>query len=124
MATRGRQLSNPEFVQFTEDVDLSQLNMPPWGMVVKWNDIEVLVFEGPGGLFLTDITAVRDQIEIAPPWEYEPLGALWVWHFPAELAGRLAEVAATTISVGSWTLDNILPILLVIGGLLVYREVR
>lgn len=80
-----RSLSNPEWVQFQKDVDVPGLNLPPWGGVVHWipygdsvtYEIPVLVYQAPGGLFLTDVSAIMNRLNIAPAWEYA--GSSWLW---------------------------------------------
>ena len=88
-----RRLSDVEYVWFFQDVDLAELPIPPWGIVLRWNDKDVLVFESfQGEVFLTDITDIRESIEISPPWEYHPDLEYAVWHLPEETAGVIMEV--------------------------------
>lgn len=119
-----RRLSDPEFVQFTTDVDIPLLGFPPWGGVVKWKGKDVLVFAGPGGLFLTDITAILPSIEIAPPWEYSALDQYWWWHVPEETMARIAEVSDSIINTTSWAFDNKMLLMGLGLGLLAWKVLK
>lgn len=105
-----RPLSNPEYVAFTGDVDVAALNLPPWGGIVKWNGLNVLVFETQpaqtswswpwstpqtfgGDLYLTALPdAFLAQLNIAPPWQYHPEGNFSWWALPQETFTRVNEV--------------------------------
>lgn len=101
-----RPLSDPEWLAFTNELpDVSILNLPPWGGVVQWEGMDVLIYEcqargtlcsEAGDVLLTDISDIRAQIEIAPEWEYNTAADLWVWHVPQEtmqvIGQRLREV--------------------------------
>jgi len=119
-----RSLSDPEFVAFDNDVDVEALDLPPWGGVVQWEGMEVLVFVGPGGLFLTDISDIRPLVEAVPTWEYNPYADLFVWHLPEETAGVIAERMQQVSSAASFTFENLgIIIALTIAGFL-FLELR
>ncbi len=119
-----RPLSNPEYVAFTNAVDIALLNLPPWGGIVKWNNLAVLVYEAPGGLFLTDVTSIMDQIEVAPPWTYHPEVDLPVWHYPAEVAKRIQELIDELLAAAKASPPYIAIAVAAIIGLLVWRELK
>jgi hypothetical protein len=102
-----RQLSDHEFVAFDNEIDVDALNLPPWGGVVKWEGLEVLVFEGPGGLFLTDISDIRPLVEAIPNWEYSPYADIFIWHLPEETAGVIIERMQQVSEATSFTFQNL-----------------
>jgi len=103
-APMPRRLSNPEWVQFQNDVDLNALDLPPWGAVIQWGNQYVLVFicQADGSLcqrgeaMLTDVTDKADWIRNIPG-TYDTDQQVWVYHIPQELMGRFYEVAKTTL---------------------------
>lgn len=119
-----RQLSDHEFVAFDNQINVDALDLPPWGGVVQWEGMEVLVFEAPGGLYLTDISDIRASIEIAPPWEYNPLEEIFVWHLPKETAGVIVERAGQVTGAVDFTFSNLGLILALAIGLAVFLGVR
>lgn len=102
-----RPLSNPEWVAFQQDVNIDALNLPRWGGVVEWEGLDVLVFEGPGGLYLTDITSFRTSPDPRlQSWKsnlvrtWDSASELWYYRFPetfmAVLTERAVEVSGAT----------------------------
>jgi hypothetical protein len=91
-----RPLSNPEYIAFQEDIGTRymDLGLPPWGGIVRWEEanMDVLVFEGPGGLFLTDVSDVTPGLraDLGGP-VYNEAAGLWYTHFPEELLGVIFE---------------------------------
>lgn len=103
-----RRLSNIEWTTFQDDVDVDALHLPEWGGIVEWNDMDVLVFEGPTGeLFLSDVT---DMDQSADPrlqqWKdnlprtYDPTDQIWYYRLPETfmdvLSDRVTEVSTYT----------------------------
>jgi len=99
-----RRLSNPEWVAFQNNVDLSALALPPWGAVIQWGSQFVLVYICPsdGGLcrkgeaMLTDVSDRADLIRNIPG-TYDTAQELWVYHVPQETMARLLAVAQNTL---------------------------
>lgn len=56
-----RRLSNAEFVFFSEDVDLNNLNLPSWGGVIRWGNQYVLAYK-PAGSKEWQLSDVSDGI--------------------------------------------------------------
>ncbi len=92
-----RPLSNPEYAAFTSEVDRSALELPPWGGIVYWQGIYVLIYEtappvgepfaGFGGdLYLSDISDIVNTFSVAPSWEWNAPGTWAIWRFPVEPA--------------------------------------
>ncbi len=119
-----RALSDHEFVAFDNAVDVDALNLPPWGGVVQWEGMEILVFEGPGGLFLTDITDARPLVEAIPTWVYNPYADVFVWHLPAETAAVIMQRVEEVTGAVDFTFANLGPILLLAIGAMVFLELR
>lgn len=119
-----RKLSDHEFVAFDNDVDVESLNLPPWGGVVQWEGMEVLVFVGPGGLFLTDISDVRPLVEAVPSWEYNPYADLFIWHLPRETAAVIVQRMEQVTGVTDFTFQNLGIIVALIGSLYVFTLLR
>lgn len=119
-----RQLSDPEFVKFTNDIDVDALNLPPWGGVVQWEGYEVLVFEGPGGIFLTDISDIRPLVEAVPSWEYNPYEDLFIWHLPEETAGVIVERMQQVSNATTFTFQNLGIIIAITISAFLFFELR
>ncbi len=97
-----RALSDPEYVAFTNEVNLSELDLPPWGTIVRWGSIDVLVyvtgppegepFNGFGGdLYLSDVTDIIDRFTVSPSWTYSPSASAWLWNYPAAVADEIGK---------------------------------
>lgn len=99
-----RRLSNPEYVQFLNTVDLNALDLPPWGAVIQWMDQYILVYicQASGGLcqrgeaMLTDVSDRADLIRNIPG-TYDTSQSVWVYQLPQEGMTRLLEVASSSL---------------------------
>ena len=108
----ARALSNPEWAQFMQDVNVSALNLPPWGGVVQWNGMDVLVFVSPadGSVWTSDITddfqswiaANENQQAI-----YDPSQSVWYYQLPQQTMQALASAAKTAGQVLQTTLSTV-----------------
>lgn len=114
-----RRLSDPEWLQFQNDVNVEGLNLPPWGGVVEWGNQLILVFvcppDGPlcnyfgincrprggmcqpGEVMLTDVSDHRELLTNVPRY-YDVNSGNWVYHFPEELMKRFLEVSQDTLA--------------------------
>jgi hypothetical protein len=109
-----RRLSNPEWVAFQNQVNLSALALPPWGGVVQWEGRYILVYICPadGGLcrkgeaMLTDVTDRADLIRNIPG-TYDTAQETWVYHVPAELMARLVAVAQNTLQATGTIIETV-----------------
>ena len=69
-----RRLSNPEWLQFQNDVNVEALNLAPWGGVVQWGQQFILVFicqrNGElcraGEVMLSDVSDMPELIRNVP----------------------------------------------------------
>ena len=96
----ARALSDPEWAQFMQDVNVPALHLPPWGGVVEWNGLDVLVFVGAdGNVWTSDITddfqswiaANENQQAI-----YDPNQQLWYYQLPQQIIAQIQQVAQTS----------------------------
>ena len=96
----SRSLSAPEWSQFMQDVNVPSLHLPPWGGVVEWNGLDVLVFVGAdGNVWTSDVTddfqswiaANENQQAI-----YDPNQQLWYYQLPQQVLAQIQQVAQTS----------------------------
>lgn len=89
-----RRLTNVEWSLFLDEVDVAGLRLPPWGGVVEWEGMQVLVYVPPGSqeVFLSDITG-HEEIITNQPKTYDERSELWWTHLPEELMDVTAERA-------------------------------
>lgn len=94
----ARQLSDAEHAQFMSDVNVAALNLPPWGGVVAWNGLDVLVFValGDGRVWTTDITddfqswiAANENQQAT----YDPNSQVWYYQIPQQTAATIVGYA-------------------------------
>ena len=94
----ARALSGPEWSQFMQDVNISALNLPPWGGVVQWNGLDVLVFISPadGSVWTTDITddfqswiAANENQQAV----FDPNQQVWYYQLPQQTVQQFLTVA-------------------------------
>lgn len=91
-------VNDATWIAFQKDIDVSRLNLPPWGGVVQWADRFYLVYicqnDGTlcrkGEVMLSDVTDRADLIKNIPR-AYDPNSGLWVYQFPAAFVATLAE---------------------------------
>lgn len=140
-----RRLSNIEWATFLKDIDGALIGLPPWGGIVHWNGIDVLVFIGANGeVNTTDVT------DLGPAWESQvnqtsqPTEAeVFLYSLPenvvqvmAEDAKAAGQVLITTVQIvgqaigaglGAATkplFENLGPVLIVVGLVLAYAYVK
>lgn len=127
-----RRLSNIEWVTFQEEVDVDALDLPQWGGIVEWRGMDVLVFEGPKELFLTDISDLEQSHDPRlRDWKdrlqrtFDPSDQVWYYRFPEtfmqvlsersvqisdyteETVAAIAETAKQTIEGAGGLLENV-----------------
>ena len=110
-----RRLTNGEWNTFLHEVNVANLDLPPWGGIVEWSGMDVLVFVGPTGeVFLTDVTGEQELIERTGR-TYDPLAQYWWYQLPeatTDILWQRAEdvdaVVKTAVSVATtpstWTI--------------------
>jgi hypothetical protein len=95
-----RPLSNIEWYTFQQEVDVDALDLPQWGGIVEWRGMDVLVFEGPGGLYLSDVTSFQQspderlrtwKAQVPVYWDSD--SEVWYYQFPEQFKSVLAERA-------------------------------
>jgi hypothetical protein len=99
-----RRLSNPEWVEFQNEVNIPALDLPPWGAVVGWGSQYILVFicQGSGSLcqkgevMLSDISDREDLIKNVPH-TYDANQSVWIYHVAPELMGHLYDDAKSVL---------------------------
>ncbi len=136
-----RRLSDPEYVQFLNSVDLNALNLAPWGGVVQWGEQYILVYVCPssgslcqkGEAMLTDVSDREDLIRNTPS-TYDTQQNVWYYHLSEEGIAQLAAVTGAAVrgtgmiiqtvaeqagqAAGALTqpiLGNLTPVLIVLG---------
>jgi len=100
----ARRLSNMEWAAFLQDVNVLTLGLPPWGGIIEWRGMNVLVYIGPSGeVFTTDVTDMPDIIANTAR-VYDTRQSVWYYHLPEEIlytaiadAQRAAQVTASTV---------------------------
>ncbi len=143
-------LSDPAWVAFQNDIDVSKLNLPPWGGIVQWVDQLILVYVCPasGGLcqkgevMLTDVSDMPELIKNIPG-TYDANQGVWTYHILLETLQRIVEVSKATLettgkiiqvtsdtigeAAGGLTrplLENLALPLIVIGLIFLFMETR
>lgn len=109
-----RRLSNPEYVQFLNSVDLNALDLPPWGAVVQWGEQFVLIYicQASGGLcqrgeaMLTDVTDRADLVRNIPG-TFDTAQNVWVYHIPQETMAQLLQVAQSTLQATGTVIQKV-----------------
>lgn len=94
-----RQLSMGEFIAFAHDVDVSRLDLPPWGGVIEWSGLMVLVYVAPGGRVFTTEVSDSPAIIRNTPRVYDPWSTAWYYHLPEETLHRATEVPGEVLEV-------------------------
>jgi hypothetical protein len=100
----ARRLSNMEWATFLSEVNVPALNLPPWGGVIEWRGMQVLVYIGPTGeVFTTDVSDMP-EITANTSRVYDAHQEVWVYRVPQEMlataiadAKWLAEVTMATV---------------------------
>lgn len=90
-----RMLSNIEWATFQQDVDIPSLDLPPWGGIVTWGGMDVLVFvKATGEVGLTDVSDLSAQWKQQFPATYEPAYDVFVYSLPENVVASAAQAAA------------------------------
>lgn len=97
-------LSDPAWLAFQNDINVSALSLPPWGGVVQWGNQFVLVYICPadgslcrkGEVMLTDVSDRSDLIKNIPR-TYDAGAGVWVYHLPAAFMATLVSEAKTVL---------------------------
>jgi hypothetical protein len=101
-----RRLSNVEWVTFLQEVNVPALGLPPWGGVVEWRGMDILVYIGPSGeVFTTDVTG--DQITQNVARVYDARAETWYYHLPEEVIQQAADVAIRTGQVTQSSIEEV-----------------
>lgn len=125
-----RALTNEEANSFLADIDVDGLGLPPWGGVVEWRNMPVLVFYGQGAKrwFLTDISDYSGTLANYPK-TYDPWIKVFVYSVPDNFMDIAKQRAAQVIEAGTEAAKAVIPTfttaLIVIGLvalLLIMRE--
>lgn len=86
-------LTHADYDRFLTEVNALQLQLPA---VVEWRGRHILVLQKTSGVIaLTDISSMPEVTREALGRQYDPAAQSWVYHLPAELMGRVVEVADT-----------------------------
>jgi hypothetical protein len=108
----ARRLSDMEWATFLSQVNVPALGLPPWGGVVEWQGMEVLVYIGPSGeVFTTDIS---DNPQLLAEYQssqyriFDPNSQVWWYNLPQQLltttindaiaAGQVVQSTITLIT--------------------------
>lgn len=87
----ARRLSNMEWATFLHEVDIAALKLPPWGGIVEWNSMLVLVYIGPSGeVFLTDLTG-NQQFVANFQRNWDATSSVFWYHIPRETMAAIVE---------------------------------
>ena len=85
----ARRLSDMEWATFLAQVNVSALGFPPWGGVVEWEGMDVLVYVGPSGeVFTTDISddpQFLAQYQSSQYKTYDANSGVWWYNLPQQL---------------------------------------
>jgi hypothetical protein len=107
-------LSNPAWLAFQTDIDVSRLNLPPWGGVVQWGSEFILVYICPQDGTLCKraevmVTDVTDRAELLKniPRNYDPATSTWIYHLPAELMSTLFNDSKTVLEATGQIIQKI-----------------
>lgn len=91
----ARRLTDYEWSQFMIDTQPLSMGLPPWGGVVDWSGMKVLVYIGPSGeVFTTDVTDDTQINWSSIPRYYDAASGSWWYHFPEELLKTISSDAA------------------------------
>lgn len=93
----ARRLSNAEWATFLHEVDIKKMALPPWGGIVEWNGLQVLVYIGPTGeAFLTDVTGSQFAANFQRTWDAN--SQVFWYHLPRETMAVIAEQSKTALT--------------------------
>jgi hypothetical protein len=97
-------LSDPAWLAFQNNIDVSKLNLPPWGGVVQWGSQFILVYICPqdgticrkGEVMLTDVSD-RQELLTNVPRGYDSTAGVWVYQLPAQLMATIYNDSKTVL---------------------------
>jgi len=104
-----RRLSDMEWSTFLNQVDVNSLNLPPWGGVVQWQDMYILVFICPssgtlcskGEAMLTDVSDISSRFT-SYPRQYYSFWEVFVYNLPQQALAETYQIAKdTAIATGT-----------------------
>jgi len=105
----SRRLSDAEWSTFLSQVDVRTLGLPPWGGVVDWSGMMILVYIQPasGEVFTTDLTNDTKALQVigAQPPTYDQDQSVWYYHLPEELLKTIATDAQKAGELIVYTAD-------------------
>jgi len=96
MPCTPRRLSDIEYVTFLSTVNVDAAGLPPWGGVIEWQGLMVLVYtSGTGERFLTDLSVCPDLVSVVTkqPREWNSWLGAFVYAIPKEGIGALIDAA-------------------------------
>lgn len=110
-----RPLSDIQWATFLSEVNVPALGLPPWGGIVEWGNMDVLIYinASSGEVFTTDATGVNIPAISNTPKTYDQNQGIWYYQLPqaiiqtiageASQAAALVKQATTTVAdiVGS-----------------------
>ena len=113
----ARRLSNIEYATFLTDIDVFSLGLPPWGGIVQWGGIDVLVFIGTKlwndvlqdyvtQIFLTDVTDQSAQWKAQATQEYSDAEHVFWWSLGESVLTSIYNVAQQAGAVVSTAIDS------------------
>jgi hypothetical protein len=133
-----RRLSNIEWSTLQHEVELNALGLPPWGGVIHWRDMDVLVFQGASGeWFLTDVSDLAGRFADYPK-SYVPEWGVFVYSLPQSVMESAIAAPEIVSNAVIWTAGKVgaaagaivqplaLPLIVIglVAGFLILREVH
>lgn len=111
-----RRLSDPEWSAFLNQFNVFELGFPPWGGIVEWGEMEVLVFIGPERFIeeigetvrevgLTDVTDMSDVWMAQANKQYSSPWQVFFYTLPESLMGSIYTAAKTAGQITAATLN-------------------
>lgn len=104
-----RRLSDVEWSTFLNQVDINSLNLPPWGAVVQWQGMYILVYICPSSgvlcqkneAMLTDVSDIASRFT-SYPRTYDTFWEVFIYNVPQQAIVETYQVAKdTAIATGT-----------------------
>jgi hypothetical protein len=103
----ARRLSNIEWATFLQEVNVPALGLPPWGGVIEWRGMDILVYIGPTGeVFTTDVSDMP-AITSNTTRVYDARQEVWAYHLPEQLLQTTIADAAAVAKVTTSTVEEL-----------------